>query len=56
MAFTRKLFKLSTASLAIVLPKAMIKKYGWRSKQKLTITDKGGGMIAIRDWRRNKKR
>ena len=51
MAATRKLTKLSR-SLALVLPKAFLKKYGWKEHQKLTIKDLGRGRLEIKDWKR----
>jgi len=48
----RKLTKTSRSSLYIIIPKDMIKKYGWQEKQKLVISDKGRGRLEIRDWRR----
>jgi bifunctional DNA-binding transcriptional regulator/antitoxin component of YhaV-PrlF toxin-antitoxin module len=49
---TRKLLKLSTDSYAVVIPKALVKKYGWREHQKLSVTDKGRGKLEMRDWKR----
>jgi bifunctional DNA-binding transcriptional regulator/antitoxin component of YhaV-PrlF toxin-antitoxin module len=48
----RKLSKKSEYSYYISIPKEIIDKYGWKSKQKLTIEDKGRGLIEIKDWRR----
>ncbi|MDP2650036.1 MAG: AbrB/MazE/SpoVT family DNA-binding domain-containing protein [bacterium] len=50
--YNRKLIKLSTHSYAVVIPKEFIKKYGWREKQKITVTDLGRGKIEVRDWKR----
>lgn len=52
MSVTRKLIKVSTNSFAVVLPKAVIKRYGWKEHQKLSITDKGRGKLEVRDWKR----
>jgi len=49
---TCKLTKNSKYSYSITIPKEMVDKYGWRAKQKLTVKDKGGGLLEIRDWRR----
>ena len=50
--YVRKIGKASKWSYNVVLPKEIIKKYGWKEKQKVTITDKGRGVVEIRDWRR----
>jgi bifunctional DNA-binding transcriptional regulator/antitoxin component of YhaV-PrlF toxin-antitoxin module len=47
-----KLKKSSAYSYSITLPKEIVEKYGWREKQKLSIRDKGYGIIEIRDWRK----
>ena len=47
-----KLTKSSRYSYSVVLPKEIIAKYGWKSKQKLTVEDKGRGKLEIKDWRR----
>ena len=47
----RKLTKSSSHSYSLVIPKEIIKKYGWKEKQKLVIRDKGRGKVEIRDWR-----
>jgi len=48
----RKLNKSSKYSYSINLPKEVIGKYGWKAKQKLTVEDKGKGVLQIKDWRR----
>ena len=52
MTFARKLIKLSKASYALVIPKAVIKKYGWKEHQKLSVKDVGRGALQVRDWKR----
>jgi len=49
-----KLTKRSSYSYSVTIPKEIVDKYGWRSKQKLTIEDKGRGKLEVKDWR-NKK-
>jgi len=49
--YTRKLNRTGTHSFIVTLPKEIIKKYGWKEKQKLVVTDKGRGLIEIRDFR-----
>ena len=46
-----KLTKRSSYSYAVTLPKEIVEKYGWKSKQKLTVEDKGRGRIEVKDWR-----
>ena len=52
MSITRKLQKMSKHSFGIIIPKALIKKYGWKEHQKLTVKDAGRGKLEIRDWPR----
>ena len=47
-----KLNKTSGHSYSLIIPKEIVKKYGWREKQKIVIEDQGGGRLLIRDWRR----
>jgi bifunctional DNA-binding transcriptional regulator/antitoxin component of YhaV-PrlF toxin-antitoxin module len=47
-----KLSKRSSYSYSVTIPKEIIEKYGWKSKQKLTIEDKGRGKLEIKDWRK----
>ncbi len=49
---TVKLTRTSKYSYNVVIPKKIIKKYGWREKQKMTIEDKGRGKVEIRDWKK----
>jgi len=49
---TRKLQKLSKYSYAVVIPREIIEKYGWRERQKLSIEDKGRGRVEVKDWRK----
>ena len=41
MTHTRKLMRMSSHSYALVIPKEIVEKYGWRSRQLMTITDRG---------------
>jgi len=50
--YTRKLGRTGGYSYFINLPKKIVQKYGWREKQKLSVTDKGRGLIELRDWKR----
>lgn len=47
-----KLTRRSNYSYSITIPKDIIEKYGWKSKQKLTVEDKGRGSLEIKDWRK----
>jgi len=49
---TVKLNKTSRYSYTVVIPKEIVEKYGWREKQKMTITDQGRGRVEVRDWRK----
>ncbi len=49
---TVKLNRTSRYSYTVVIPKEIVEKYGWREKQKMTITDKGRGKVEVRDWRK----
>jgi len=50
----RSLTKTSSgSSYAITLPKAVIKEFGWKERQKLQLTiSKRGKSITIRDWKK----
>jgi len=50
--FSRKLIKSSSHSYTVVIPKELIKKYGWRERQWVVITDEGRGKLSIRDQKR----
>jgi bifunctional DNA-binding transcriptional regulator/antitoxin component of YhaV-PrlF toxin-antitoxin module len=47
-----KLKKSSAYSFSVTIPKEIVEKYGWKEKQKLSISDKGKGKIEISDWRK----
>jgi len=54
--FIRKLRKVSTHSYAVVIPKQLIKEFGWRERQKLEIIFGGRKHdILIKDWEKGKK-
>ena len=46
----RSLTKVAGKSFGITLPIEVIRKLGWRSKQKLTVTQKGKKLV-VRDWK-----
>jgi bifunctional DNA-binding transcriptional regulator/antitoxin component of YhaV-PrlF toxin-antitoxin module len=48
----RKLARISSHSYCVIIPKSIIKKYGWKERQKLVVEDKGRGKLEIRDWRK----
>lgn len=50
--YTRKLTRSSRHSYSLIIPKEIIKKYNWKEKQKMSVTDKGRGRLEIKDWRR----
>jgi len=49
--YIHKLTKTSN-SYYLVIPKEVVKKYGWRLKQKMQLKDKGRGLLEIKDWRK----
>jgi antitoxin component of MazEF toxin-antitoxin module len=56
MAASHKLTKLSRSSLALVIPRTVIKKYGWKEHQKIAVKDMGRGTLQLRDARTKRKR
>ena len=50
----RSLSKVSGGtSYAITLPKAVIKEFGWKERQKLQlVVHKGSKSITVKDWKR----
>lgn len=50
--YIRKLTAVSKHSYSLIIPKEIIRKYGWKERQKLEIVDKGRGKLEIRDWRK----
>ena len=48
----RKLVKNGRDSYYICIPKEIIKKYGWRERQKLVIKDNGREKLEITDWKK----
>jgi bifunctional DNA-binding transcriptional regulator/antitoxin component of YhaV-PrlF toxin-antitoxin module len=44
-----KLKKSSAYSYSVTIPKEIVEKYGWKEHQKLSIVDKGRGVIQISD-------
>ena len=48
-----KLTRVAKYSYAVVVPKELIDKYGWKERQKLTFEDKGRGRLELKDWRKN---
>lgn len=47
-----KLKKTSNYSYSITIPKEIVEKYGWKAKQKMTVEDKGRGVLEVKDWRK----
>lgn len=48
----RKLNRTSNHSYSVVIPKEMVRKYKWRERQRLTVEDKGKGVLVIRDFKK----
>jgi len=54
--YIRKLRKVSTHSYAVVIPKQLVKRFGWKERQKLEIIFGGRKHdIVIRDWKKKVK-
>ena len=47
----RKITKVGQASLAVTLPKDLVRKLKWRERQKVVVTLKGKTLM-IKDWRK----
>lgn len=52
MKYTRKLMKESTHSFALVIPKEIVKKFGWKEKQKILIEEKSNKTLEIKNWKK----
>ena len=51
--FIMKLRRVSTHSYAVTIPKELIKKFGWRERQKLELSFGGRkAEIIVRDWKK----
>lgn len=47
----RKITKVGQSSLSVTLPKELVKKLGWRERQKVRVAKVHGGLL-IKDWKR----
>lgn len=47
----RSLTKVANSSFGITFPIELIRKLGWRSRQKLTVSQKGKKLI-VKDWKK----
>jgi len=45
----RKLTKVGGSSLAVTIPIEIVRKLGWRERQKVVVEERGG-VIRIKDW------
>lgn len=45
----RKLIKLGGYSLVLVLPKRVVRRYGWKDGQIVAVEDAGRGTLVVRD-------
>lgn len=52
MTHTRKLMRMSSHSYALVIPKEIVEKYGWKERQRMAITDRGRGVVEVKDAKR----
>ncbi len=46
----RKITRVGKTSLAVTLPKELVKDLGWREKQKVVVKRVRGGLL-IKDWK-----
>lgn len=49
----RKIYKTGDYSYSLTIPKDLIKKLGWREKQKVVVKLSGQG-LKIRDWEKKR--
>jgi antitoxin component of MazEF toxin-antitoxin module len=52
---TRKLTRLGKGSLGLTLPAGMVKGLGWKAKQNVKVTKKGGALV-VRDQKTKKRK
>lgn len=52
MKYLRKLTKASTHSFTITIPKEIVKKFGWRERQNLSIEELPTKSLRIKDWKK----
>jgi antitoxin component of MazEF toxin-antitoxin module len=48
---TRKLYKVGGKSIGLTLPIDLVRKIGWREKQKVTVKRVRGGIL-VKDWKK----
>ena len=44
--------RMSSHSYALVIPKEIVEKYGWKERQMMSIHDKGRGEVVVKDAKR----
>jgi len=49
----RKIVKNGRESYYVNIPKELIKKFGWKERQKVVVTYKGRKRLEIKDWKKN---
>lgn len=49
--YTRKLLRMSNYSYALVLPKELVQRFGWKERQKLDIVELDRKSLKIQDHR-----
>lgn len=45
--------KMSSHSFAIVIPKELVKKFGWSERQKISIEELPAKGLRLKDWKKN---
>jgi bifunctional DNA-binding transcriptional regulator/antitoxin component of YhaV-PrlF toxin-antitoxin module len=43
---------MSTHSFALVIPKEIIKKFGWKERQKISIEEMPSKTLRLKDWKK----
>jgi len=47
-----KLRRVSTHSYSVTIPKEIIKKFGWKERQKISIEEMPSKTLRIKDWKK----
>lgn len=50
--YVMKLRRVSTHSFSITLPKELVKKFGWKERQKISIEEGPAKTLRLKDWKR----
>jgi len=50
--FIHKLTKSGKHSYALIIPREIIERFGWKERQKITISEKPRRRLELGDWKR----